>query len=650
MSTLKKHWGLFLTIFFFSVLFFVNIISFLDTDIWFHIKSGEIIANQGIIHHDVFSFRTEGREWFPYEWLFQIIVFYFYKFFGIESIKYFIALSTTLMVFFIFMILRKLFQLNIILSAFCSFFFLVSIYEFIAKRPASLAYTLLTVHLFLILLYYFKNKNWLWVSLPITLVWTNIHGSVFLSPLLFAGYGAVCFVNLKLFKQKDWLRKFKTLSIFAAISAILTITPPLFFTQYRLLWLFFEHRKTITNFIDEWTPLRENPYAFIYYSAVLTVIFVLFFGTLIKHKLFKQTVWILPILLLPFTAYTASRNVFLGYITLTLMLGWIFAKWQNFKIHLVFKILLFVILTFLVGYGIWLLPFKKAPVRLYFPVKAVQFIKTYNLAGNIFNEYGLGGYLLFHLYPTHKVFIDGRTDLYMCCEMKELLEIALKKNLPDSEYKKFLDQLLGKYQTSYILVRTQKHQVLRKVAKILTDDPEWNLIYWDDDSQIIVKKDGKNNAILAKLGTKAATPYHQNPYREGMEKEALQEYQRMINIADSARSRNAVGFLLLKQNKFDEAKIEFEKALKLDPEFESPLLNLAELSVKDGNLQQAFDLYFKAVKLAPDRGLIYIRAGQIYLQMNGDKAYTKSIYEKGIKNTVDEEARKKLKQLLDDLN
>ncbi len=646
----KKHFSLIFTLTFFIILFFVNIIPFLDTDIWFHIKSGEIIASEGIIHHDVFSYRTEGREWFPYEWLFQVIVFYFFKFFGIESIKFFIAASTTAMVFFIFLILRKLFQLNVVLSAFCSFFFLVSIFEFIAKRPASIAYTLLSIHLFLILLYYFKSKNWLWVSLPITLLWANMHGSVFLSPLLLAGYGFISLLNYFLYKQEEWLKKFKTLSIFTVISAILTILPPLYLTQYRLLWLFFEHRKTVTNFIDEWTPLAENPYAFIFYSTVLVIIFIIFLVTLIKNKLLKQALWVLPILLLPLTAYTASRNVFLGYITLTLMLGWSLAKLQNIKINLAFKSIFFIVILILTWYGILLIPQKKAPVRLYFPVKAAAFINTYDLKGNIFNEYGVGGYLLYHLYPEHKVFIDGRTDLYMCCELEELLEIALKKNLPDEEYKKFLDQLWNRYHTSYVLVRTQKHQVLRKVAKILTDDPEWNLIYWDDDSQIIVKKDGKNADILKKLGTSAATPYHQNPYREGMEDQAFEEYQRMISTTDSARSRNAIGYLLLQQKKYDKAKQEFEKAIILDPEFESPYMNLAELSYKDGDLKTAFDLYAKAVKLAPDRGLIYIRAGQIYLQMSGDKTYTRTIYGKGIKNTVDDDAKAKLQQLLKQLD
>lgn len=649
-KTLKKHFPLVFTLIFFIILFFVNVIPILDTDIWFHIKSGEIITKQGIIYHDVFSYRTAGREWFPYEWLFQIIVYYFYKFLGLESIKYLIAFSTTLMVFAIFAILRKIFQLNVFLSAFCSFFFLVSIYEFISKRPASLAYTFLTLHLFLILLYYFKSKNRLLLTIPLTLLWANMHGSIFLSVVFMAGYAFVSLINYFQFRQKEWFYKFKTLSIYAVITFILTILPPLGFLQYRLLWIFYQQRQTITSFIDEWTPLEANPYAFIVYSSVVVIIFILFIAVVFKQKLFRQIFWVLPLLPLPFTAYTASRNVFLGYITLTLMLGFSLAKLQNIRFHLILKAIFFLIIIVLIGVGIRLIPEKRAPVRLYFPIKAAQFIKDYDLKGNIFNEYGVGGYLLYHLYPSHKVFIDGRTDLYLCCELKELLDIAGKKHLPDDAYKKFLDGMFDKYQTSYVLVRTQKHMILRKVAKILTDDPNWNLVYWDDDSQIMVKRDGKNNRLLEKFETKAATPYHKDPYREGRQDQAFEEYQRMIKVADSSRSRNAIGYIFLQRKQYDQAKEEFEKALELDPEFESPYMNLAELKLKDGDLDQSIILYNKAQKLAPDRGLIYIRIGQIYLQRTGDKAYVRKIYEHGIKETVDQDAKEKLKELLNNLN
>src|SRR6476661_7036155 len=45
------------------------------------------------------------------------------------------------------------------------------------------------------------------------------------------------------------------------------------------------------------------------------------------------------------------------------------------------------------------------------PVKAVEYIQSHHLSGNMLNEYDYGGYLIWAL-PEHPVFIDGRADLY----------------------------------------------------------------------------------------------------------------------------------------------------------------------------------------------------------------------------------------------
>jgi len=254
--------------------------------------------------------------------------------------------------------------------------------------------------------------------------------------------------------------------------------------------------------------------------------------------------------------------------------------------------------------------------------------------------------ILYHLYPEHKVFIDGRTEMYLCCEMPATLELSTKKTLPDNEYKKFLDQFWDKYDISYVIQRTQKHTVLRKITQILTDDPNWNLVFWDDHTQIFVQKDGKNDRILKEFETKAATPYSKNPYKEGTEKEAFTEYERMIKVADSAKSRNTLGFLLLKQKKLEEAEQQFLLATQIDPTNESPYMNLAELAANRNELEQAIKFYEKALTFADDRGLIYIRLGQLYIMSRNDYTAAKRIWQKGIEKTVDQESKKQLEQLL----
>lgn len=635
---------------FFTFIFFLAIVPLVDFDIWFHIKSGEIFSKMGIIHYDVFSHSASGREWFPYEWLFQIIVYQTQQIFGFEAIKYVMASVILIQIVILYSILKHFFIVNQLVALFVSFFFFVSVYEFFSARPHVFAYTFLIANLYFIFLYYFKNRNLLWLSLPITLLWANLHGSIFLDVALFAAYTLISFINFIAFKDKIWLGKSKILAIFTLITALLTIFPPIGFTQYRLLWIFFKERNLISKFIDEWVPLNPNIdfFEFSFYTAVLLLILLPFLWINFKQKSFKNALWSLPLLLFPVLAYTAARNVYLGYLSLSLILSWNLSQ-IHFK-RIALKNILIILLVIIAGFYSWILSQKKLPSRIYYPVAATKFIQAQNIQGNMFNDYGYGGYLLYHLYPTQKVFYDGRTDVYLCCEIKDTLDLSFNKHKNDREFKKLLDNLLDKYHISYVLIKTQKHSVLRKIANILSADSNWVLVFWDDNAQMFIRRDGKNDQIIEKFGSYFATPYERNPYKEEAKDKALEEYQKMIQVVDSAKSKNAIGFIYLKLGRFDEAKAEFEKAIALDNTNESPFMNLAELASASGDLQTAIKLYKEALKLAPDRGLIYIRLGQLTLEYSADSKEAKRIWQKGVEKTVDEDAKNTLKELLSNLS
>jgi cytochrome c-type biogenesis protein CcmH/NrfG len=74
-------------------------------------------------------------------------------------------------------------------------------------------------------------------------------------------------------------------------------------------------------------------------------------------------------------------------------------------------------------------------------------------------------------------------------------------------------------------------------------------------------------------------------------------------------------------------------------------MNLGELAVRAGNLDLAISLYQKAKTIAPDRGLIYIRLGQIMIADNQSPDKAKAIWEEGLKN-VQGSPRDQLQQLL----
>lgn len=648
MNTTKRIWSLLLIISFLSAVFALSLPSVWDFDIWFHLKSGEIIAKQGIIRHDVFAFTTTGREWSPYEWLFQVIVYYQKSFFGFDSIKYLVAILASATIFLVLRIMRKLFGLNLFTSLLVAFFFFASTFEFYSPRPQIFAYLFLLINLYLVYLYFFKSKNFLYLTIPVTIIWANLHGSVFLGVALFLGYGIVSLINYFWLKEKAWLHKFKVFGIYTIITAVCTILPPLGTLQYQLLVRFFKERELISRFISEWGPLSVSPISFTLLLTTILFTLALFSWVNFKQKNLKQSLWILPLLPLVFSAFLASRNAFLSYLALSLILGGIVGKIKFNNYSMFWKSMFIALIAIVISFHLWMVVDKKREQNLginYYPEQAMNFIKNNHLQGNMFNEYGFGGYLLYYLYPDQKVYIDGRTDLYLCCEMPDTLELSYKKNLSDTEYKQYIDSLLNKNNISFVVMRTEKHVVLRRIAHLLQNDSNWKLVFWDDRTIIFIKDDGKNNEVIKNFASFSATPYERDLFLPKTETLAFAEYQKMIKVADSAKSRNAIGYLLLKQNRIPEAKIEFEKALALNPQNESPYMNLAELALADNNLNQAISLYQKALVLAPDRGLIYIRLGQL-MQQTGDTREAKKIWMEGLLKTIDNEAKKQLQVLI----
>jgi hypothetical protein len=45
-------------------------------------------------------------------------------------------------------------------------------------------------------------------------------------------------------------------------------------------------------------------------------------------------------------------------------------------------------------------------------MNAIGFIRHYGYSGNVFNSYGYGGKLAYHLYPKIRISIDDRIDAY----------------------------------------------------------------------------------------------------------------------------------------------------------------------------------------------------------------------------------------------
>lgn len=614
--------------------------SFINIDLYYHIKAGEIFSKYGILHKDVFAYTTQGREWYPFEWGFEVIVYNIHKYFGFGGIDIFIAAVTTAAFLGIYFNLRKNFSLNAFLSlSFSLLFIFINYFLFFSSRPSQVCLAFFSWNLFFLLAFILRNKNFLILSLPITLLWTNMHGSIVLDVALFFGFTITLGFYSIVKKRRDLFMKVRTLGIFAILTFIITILPPLGFTQYRQLFLFWKENALLSDFIYEWYPLynyQTNHLYFYLYLIIILVVLIIFLLSLRKNPNKLQAILLLPLLPLIYLPFVNNRHFPFGSIALITILGF---SLMNFKFNLLTKrkkilssLMVIGVLLFF-GINFWQYRTIMLNSRTYngLPVEATNFISKYDLKGNLFNEFGAGFYMLYYFYPERKVFVDGRADLYLCCEIplvRDLMNQHLEE--PNNIYKKQLDYIWNRYKISYVVIGTGKEQYVRKISDVLFQDPNWQLVFWDDKNEIFVRKDGKNNKILKEFGANAATPYLSDYYLPGKENEALNEYRRMIKIADSAKSRNGIGVILARQGKLEEAKNEFVKALDINLTEPASFENLAEIYIVEKNWKLAEKMYYDAYLLSPGDSIVYLRLGQLYFEIDHDRNKARNILEKGL--------------------
>jgi hypothetical protein len=133
----------------------------------------------------------------------------------------------------------------------------------------------------------------------------------------------------------------------------------------------------------------------------------------------------------------------------------------------------------MVGAMVWYFPTSSDYSRIVekkFPIAALQYLNTHSVPGPMYNSNEFGGYLLWARGPEHKVFIDGRSEIY---EPAGILsdQVALLDLKPGSL------TVLQKYKIQSCLL--WRDEALATVLSALSD---WKRVYADDTSVLFIRQ------------------------------------------------------------------------------------------------------------------------------------------------------------------
>lgn len=244
-----------------------------------------------------------------------------------------------------------------------------------------------------------------------------------------------------------------------------------------------------------WThPMPINGFASFHFVAALII-----FSVLLKFKMRTTTPWSIYgfALLSLMLASLAIRNFSLfglfSFPVLALTLGEIHSRQRRI-------IWLFVLSGGLLGtiiHGIknWSSLVAQFGTGLYPGSNdAAEFFKENRIKGPIFNNYDIGGYLIFHLFPSERVFVDNRPEAYAGSFFRDLYG-------PMQEQEAAWRAALHKYDFNVIFFyRLDNTPAGQKFLVDRIRDPEWRAIYVDGYNIILARTNEANRWLIEKYG------------------------------------------------------------------------------------------------------------------------------------------------------
>jgi hypothetical protein len=110
-----------------------------------------------------------------------------------------------------------------------------------------------------------------------------------------------------------------------------------------------------------------------------------------------------------------------------------------------------------------------------FPEGAVAFLARAGREGGVFNEYFWGGYLIWRLYPTYPVWVDGRAAVHGPRRLLDYIEV--------DEVRPRWRQTLERTGMDLVLVRARS-----RLASVLRTSPDWEVLYHDHVAVVLGRR------------------------------------------------------------------------------------------------------------------------------------------------------------------
>lgn len=455
------------------IIFFLKGFLSIDPDFGWHIRFGEIISTSAIPQSDPFSYTMPSYPFINHEWLTDLATFKVYPSFGQIGLSVIYA-SVALLSLLLVTPRSKWATIPLLLSA-------TLLISFVGIRPQIISWLFVAIILKIAL----DDKLWQkWrFGLPfLFVIWANLHGGFVI------GLGIIFLIIFSKILQKRFV--LSDLLIFL-VSILITLINPYGINLWGEIWNSFSD-PSLRWTVAEWNPILYR------FNIIFLILFALsvFLAIIYRSSIsLKQSLLFVILLLMGFSSL---RNVpfwvLINIPILSLFFETFFREVKDNKhklkrFNISYKILtVLMILVCIYHVTSSIKSDLEWPEERIYPVNAISFLKQNPPAGEIFSQYGWGGYLIWK-YPDKKTFIDGRMPSWRWNPINHTESSYAYKEYKDIIfYDKDFTQIFDKYNISTVLwsaareVTKQKKSFIQKLEEL-----GWKKIYQDEVAVIYQK-------------------------------------------------------------------------------------------------------------------------------------------------------------------
>ncbi|OLC55152.1 MAG: hypothetical protein AUH92_02740 [Acidobacteria bacterium 13_1_40CM_4_69_4] len=485
-----------------------------DTDVWWHIASGDLIRRTGHVPRaDPFSFTVIGHRWIDIHWLFQVVLSFLYEKGGATALDLLRVAFITGVFGFLFARCRRVSGP----ATSCAILLLAALacQERFLVRPEIVSWALLAVVLALLERALSAGTRSgrgriLFLALPfVQLLWVNVQGLFILGPVLIAlALAAALFDFLKAPRQARDPDRPVDFLVALAVASLASLANPSGAAALRLpfeqFFLDLGGRTLLSRSIAEFQPplsgylVTPSIVAFVVLALVTALAVLADFGRVRLFDLLAASATLVVALRarrnLPIFALAAAPVLARHLTALLAPAGALLRRLvperagrAGATIGCVALAAACSALTLDVASDRFFLRrpterwFGSGEIPDYFPEESARYVAASGFPGNVFHSLAVGGYLIHAWGGERGVFIDGRNDPYL----EGVLESYLKAIADPAAF----EEVVRRYQITTVLWPHQRALEGKTLLSYLARGRGWVLVHLDVAAAVYLRAD-----------------------------------------------------------------------------------------------------------------------------------------------------------------